>query len=41
LKTKHGIFLEIITDITQELGANSKFKGNSFVDCKAGVISLQ
>jgi hypothetical protein len=28
VKTKHGIFIEIITDITQELGANSKFKGN-------------
>jgi hypothetical protein len=33
--------MEIITEITQEFGANSRFKGNSFVDCKAMIFLLQ
>jgi hypothetical protein len=33
--------MEIITEITHEFGANSRFKGNSFVDCTKAFFFLQ
>jgi hypothetical protein len=32
--------MEIITEITHEFGANSRFKGNSFVGCTKAMIFL-
>jgi hypothetical protein len=33
--------MEIITEITHEFGANSRFKGNSFVDCTKAFFFFQ